>query len=85
MPDESAQTPVYRYINPTKANWPKADFIVGNPPYLGVRTIKTALGNSYVDTLRSTYDDIEDTCDYVMYWWDKAPKPLAAEKPNGSA
>jgi len=71
VPDETAQVPVLRYINPKQATWPKADFIVGNPPYLGVRTIKQALGNSYVDTLRSVYKSVPDTCDYVMYWWHK--------------
>src|SRR5690606_5478189 len=35
VPDETARTPVYEYINPRKAEWPKADFVVGNPPFIG--------------------------------------------------
>jgi hypothetical protein len=29
VPDESGRTIVYRYLNPRKATWPKADFVVG--------------------------------------------------------
>ncbi|MFI5387127.1 MAG: class I SAM-dependent DNA methyltransferase, partial [Fimbriimonadales bacterium] len=72
VPDEEAKTPVFRYINPKAARWPKANYITGNPPYLGVRTIKAALGIDYVETLRGTYTEIPETCDYVMYWWHKA-------------
>ena len=32
IPDETARVPVYRYVNPRRAEWPAADFIVGNPP-----------------------------------------------------
>jgi hypothetical protein len=35
VPDESARTLVYKYVNPGKATWPRADFVVGNPPFLG--------------------------------------------------
>ncbi|MFZ4395670.1 MAG: type IIL restriction-modification enzyme MmeI, partial [Kiritimatiellia bacterium] len=35
VPDESARTPVVRYINPRSAAWPAADYVVGNPPFIG--------------------------------------------------
>lgn len=70
VPDEKARVPAYRYINPRKADWPKADFIVGNPPFIGDKTMKEALGPGYVDALRSTYDDVPDSSDFVLYWWD---------------
>lgn len=70
VPDETARVPVYRYINPHKADWPKADFIIGNPPFIGDKTMKEALGSGYVDALRETYDEIPDSSDYVLYWWD---------------
>ncbi len=35
VPDETAQVPQWRYVNPRKAEWPAADFIVGNPPFIG--------------------------------------------------
>ena len=34
VPDESAQVPQWRYLNPKQAQWPTADFIVGNPPFI---------------------------------------------------
>ncbi len=46
IPDESARISVYRYLNPRKAAWPKADFVIGNPPYLGARRIRLALGDT---------------------------------------
>lgn len=32
IPDESARVPTYRLIQPRRATWPRADFIVGTPP-----------------------------------------------------
>jgi hypothetical protein len=37
VPDEGARVPVVRYVNPRKAEWPEADFMVGNPPFIGAR------------------------------------------------
>jgi hypothetical protein len=72
VPDESARVPIYAYINARRAQWPAADYVVGNPPFIGTRKIKTALGDEYVETLRKTYPEVPETCDYVMYWWHKA-------------
>ena len=72
VPDETAQEPVLRYINPRKATWPEADFVVGNPPYLGARRIRLALGNEYLEALREVYSEVPEHCDYVMCWWHKA-------------
>lgn len=72
VPDETATIPVYRYVNPRKTEWPKADFIVGNPPFIGNWRMRTALGDGYTETLRATYPDVPESVDYVMYWWDKA-------------
>ncbi len=72
VPDESARVPLEQYHNPRKAQWPEADFVVGNPPYLGARTIRLALGDGYLNALRSVYENVPDNADYVMYWWDRA-------------
>jgi hypothetical protein len=58
--------------NPRQAEWPQADFIVGNPPYIGARTIREALGDGYLEALRSVHPDVPDNADFVMYWWNKA-------------
>lgn len=72
IPDEKAQVPVYTYKSPRKAVWPEADFIVGNPPYLGARRIRPSLGDGYVDSLRLAFPELPETADLVMYWWHNA-------------
>ena len=37
VPDPEAREPVYTYSNPKPAKWPAADYIVGNPPFIGYR------------------------------------------------
>ncbi len=82
VPDEGARVPVYRYIDPSQAEWPKADFIIGNPPYLGKLKIHAALGDGYVSALRVAYEgEVPEASDYVMYWWHRA----AAEVASGRA
>ncbi|MDX2093705.1 MAG: type IIL restriction-modification enzyme MmeI [Kofleriaceae bacterium] len=78
VPDEKAQVPVYDYVNPRPATWPKADFIVGNPPFIGNKRMRLALGDGYVEALRKAHDDVPDSADYVMYWWNHAAKLVRA-------
>lgn len=44
VPDETKRVPVYRYTNPRKAMWRDADFVVGNPPFLGKGEPRWAAG-----------------------------------------
>jgi hypothetical protein len=69
VPDETARREEYRYVNPRKAEWPKADFIVGNPPFVGNKRMRDVLGEGYVEALRGSYADVPEASDYVMYWW----------------
>jgi hypothetical protein len=69
VPDPEARLVYKMYKNPCAAPWPQADFIIGNPPYLGVRRQRDVFGDGYVDALRSAYPDYLDTADFVMYWW----------------
>jgi hypothetical protein len=72
IPDDSARVPLERYVNPRKAEWPQADFIVGNPPFIGNKRMRLALGDGYVEALRSAWKDVPDSADFVMFWWDRA-------------
>jgi len=72
VPDESARVPLERYLNPRKAAWPQADFVVGNPPFIGNKRMRLALGDGYVEALRATWDDVPESADFVMYWWHHA-------------
>lgn len=81
VPDETAQTVVYDYINPQPAEWPTADFIVGNPPFIGNKRMREALGDGYTEALRKTYKGaVPDSADFVMYWWYRAAKTLVDNK-----
>src|SRR5213596_383282 len=72
IPDETARVPVYRYVNPRKAEWPKADYVVGNPPFIGNKRMRMALADGYVEALRTAWPDIPGSADFVMYWWHHA-------------
>lgn len=72
VPDDSAQVVQERYIEPRKAEWPQADFIVGNPPFIGNKRMREALGDGYVDALRASWPEVPESADLVMYWWHKA-------------
>ena len=37
--------------NPAEPQWPQADFIIGNPPFLGGQKMRRALGDEYVEAL----------------------------------
>ncbi len=72
VPDDSARVPVERYVNPRKAAWPEADFVVGNPPFIGASSIRRALGDGYAEALRGAWPDVPESADFVMYWWHHA-------------
>ncbi len=80
VPDESAQVVQERYINPRRAEWPKVDFIVGNPPFIGASTMRSALGDGYVDALRSSWPEVPESADLVMYWWHQAALTVSADQ-----
>jgi len=53
-------------IVPTE--WPKADAIIGNPPFLGAKLLKPERGADYVNAVRRTYPDVPGMADYCVYW-----------------
>lgn len=71
VPDENARVEVERYVAPKAAKWPKADFIVGNPPFIGGKDVRERLGGGYFDALFKT-TDVPESADFVMHWWNKA-------------
>jgi hypothetical protein len=80
VPDESAQVEQYVYRNPRKAEWPQADYIVGNPPFIGASTMRRTLGDGYVDAVRSTWPEVPESADFVMHWWYIAAEAVRADK-----
>ncbi len=71
-------------LNPdgSEAVWPEAEFIVGNPPFLGGSKILGLLGENYTDALRKVYRGrVPGGADLVCYWFEKA----RAQLENGHA
>jgi hypothetical protein len=80
IPDDEAHIAVYEYTDVKQAKWPEADFIVGNPPFIGGKDIRAELGDGYVKALRKAYDLVPDSADFVMYWWQRAAELARAGK-----
>jgi type II restriction/modification system DNA methylase subunit YeeA len=59
--------------DPKEPEWPVADFIVGNPPFLGNKRMRTELGDEYTTALWKLYGDrLPATSDLSAYWFEKA-------------
>ena len=80
IPDDSQRTAVYSYTNPRKAEWPEADYVVGNPPFIGNKRMRKVLGDGYVDAIRKVWSDVPDSADFVMYWWEISALNLSNQK-----
>ena len=64
-----------------EAEWPDADFIVGNPPFLGGKLMRRGLGDATVKALFETYDSrVPAEADLVCYWFSKAWEALQASR-----
>jgi hypothetical protein len=67
--------------NPKEPVWPEADFIVGNPPFLGNRFIAGELGVDYVEALAKVYmARLGGKPDLVCYFFEKARKAIEEGK-----
>ncbi|MFN4283785.1 MAG: class I SAM-dependent DNA methyltransferase [Alphaproteobacteria bacterium] len=56
-----------------EASWPEADVVIGNPPFVGNKTMIRKLGEDYVNILRAAYDGrVSAGADLVCYWFEKA-------------
>ena len=72
VPDETKRDVVWDFIHTRPADWPDADFVVSNPPFVGNKMMRMALGDGYAEALRQAYPQVTATADLVMYWWEKA-------------
>jgi hypothetical protein len=65
--------------HPHPAEWPDAEFIVGNPPFVGASRMRDALGDAYTLALRQAYaGQVPDSADLVMFWWQRAAAAVQA-------
>lgn len=61
---------------PRRPEWPEAEFIVGNPPFIGGKDLRARLGELYAESLWKAHPQMNESADFVMYWWDRAAEIL---------
>jgi len=58
---------------PIEPEWPEADVIVGNPPFVGGNKVRQELGDAYVDDLFRLYQGrVPAFADFVCYWFERS-------------
>ena len=66
---------------PYEPEWTQADYIIGNPPFLGDKLMRRELGDTYVTDVRSLYEGrVPGGADLVTYWFEKARANIEANK-----
>lgn len=64
--------------SPKIAVWPDAEFIVGNPPFLGGKMLRQNLGDDYVDSLFKAWGGaVPAEADLCCYWFELARRQIA--------
>jgi type II restriction/modification system DNA methylase subunit YeeA len=59
--------------NPREPDWPDATVIIGNPPFLGAKLLRSHLGGEYVRALFEVYRGrAAGMADFCAYWHEKA-------------
>ena len=65
--------------HPAEPEWPAAEFIIGNPPFLGHIPFRESLGDDYVGAVYGLYGGrIPNSSDLCCYWLEKARGQIAA-------
>ena len=63
----------------TQPEWPEADVVIGNPPFLGDKVMRDGLGHEYTERLRHAYrESVPGSADLVCYWFRKAGELVAS-------
>ncbi len=58
--------------HPVDPEWPAADVIIGNPPFIGGNKIRQQLGDKTIDGMFALYDGrVPAFADLVCYWFEK--------------
>lgn len=70
----------YIYPNARQPDWPAADFIVGNPPFVGGKDLRGRLDEGEAEALWGAHPGINPSADFVMYWWDRAADLLHTQE-----
>ncbi len=58
-----------------RVDWPRADAIIGNPPFHGASNLRSVLGDEYVERLKVDFGI--GVKDYCVYWFRKTHDQLS--------
>ena len=83
IPDPDATVELYRYENPRPTDWPEAEFIVGNLPFIGGKNMRAELGDGYAEAAWKVRPKIPGGADFVMHFWDQAATRLLRKPIRG--
>ena len=66
---------------PKPADWPDAEFIVGNPPFLGNKRMREEMGDEAVERIYKAWgNNVPNGADLCCYWFEKARTQIADSK-----
>ncbi|MDM8541499.1 N-6 DNA methylase [Desulfococcaceae bacterium HSG9] len=57
--------------------WPEADFIIGNPPFLGGKYLRVERGDEYAEKIYAAFPDSKGQPDFCVFWFQKAHQSTA--------
>ena len=61
--------------------WPAADVVIGNPPFIGGKLLNANLGEDYVSRIFTVYEGrVPAEADLVCYWFVKAGEHIGSGK-----
>jgi SAM-dependent methyltransferase len=63
-------------------DWPRANVIIGNPPYQSKNKMQKEFGRAYVNRIREKYPGVPGRADYCVYWFRRTHDELM---PQGRA
>ena len=72
VPDETDKVLVLRPEGAKPAPWPEAEFIVGNPPFVAGKDMRTELGSGYTEALWAAYPKVPPSADLALFFWWRA-------------
>lgn len=68
---------------PFEPTWPRVDYIIGNPPFLGGKKLRRELGDGYVNDLFRVFKGrVSAESDLVVYFFEKARAAINGRAAN---
>ncbi|MCE5239158.1 class I SAM-dependent DNA methyltransferase [bacterium] len=65
----------------TEPQWPEADVIVGNPPFLGGKRLRSELHDEYVESMFRLYEGrVPHEADLCCYWFERARSEIERKR-----